>query len=354
VINFYLLFVVFVISLSTAFLLIRAASKIDWLIHDLDTKGVQKLHVDPTPSIGGVSVFLAFSSGLWIMDNEPGVLALLWLSSLPVFIAGLVEDITLKISPTQRLFFAFISILLSYMWLDISINSLGFRWVDDILIGYPFYALLFTLLAVGGAVNSFNIIDGFNGLLGGYSILTSLAIAYVSYILGDDLIMQLSLTLAVSVFGFFILNFPFGKIFMGDGGAYFTGFIMSIIGLMLGIRNEEVTHWFILLLFIYPLYETVFSIYRRKIAHDTDITQPDAGHLHSVVYLGLISCNRFKHNKTICNSAVSPFIWLLSLTSIIPAIIWFDNQMFLIIWSFVFMFMYTIIYKYISSGKFNL
>jgi len=84
----------------------------------------------------------------------------------------------------------------------------------------------------------------------GYSITVLIAIAYIANILGV---------------GVFIFNFPFGKIFMGDGGAYFVGFMMAVIGLMLGIRNEEVSHWFILLLFIYPLYETAFSIYRKKL-----------------------------------------------------------------------------------------
>jgi UDP-N-acetylmuramyl pentapeptide phosphotransferase/UDP-N-acetylglucosamine-1-phosphate transferase len=140
---------------------------------------------------------------------------------------------------------------------------------------------------------------------------------------------------------------------MGDGGAYFIGFMMATIGLMLGIRNDEVSHWFILLLFIYPLYETTFSVYRRKIIHDTDATQPDANHLHSLVYRKLISCDRFKHNKVICNSMTAPVMWLLSLVGIAPAIIWFDNQTALIIWAFVFMLVYTIIYKYISSERFK-
>jgi UDP-N-acetylmuramyl pentapeptide phosphotransferase/UDP-N-acetylglucosamine-1-phosphate transferase len=209
------------------------------------------------------------------------------------------------------------------------------------------------LLVVGGVVNAINIIDGYNGLMTGYSIFVLIAIAYVANILGDGLIVQLSLILIASLSGVFIFNFPFGRIFMGDGGAYFIGFMMATIGLMLGIRNDEVSHWFILLLFIYPLYETTFSVYRRKIIHDTDATQPDANHLHSLVYRKLISCDRFKHNKVICNSMTAPVMWLLSLVGIAPAIIWFDNQTALIIWAFVFMLVYTIIYKYISSERFK-
>jgi len=347
--------ILFVVSISffVGFLLVRIAPKVDWLIHKLDSHGVQKFHIDPVPSIGGFSVFLAFSFGLWGVGDESNMLVFLWLASLPVFLAGLVEDVTLKIPPIQRLFFTFISILVAYISLGISVDNLGIEWIDEILFNYPFLALLFTLLIMGGAINSLNIIDGFNGLLSGHSILASLAVAYVSYMLGDDLIMQLSLILTASVLGFFVLNFPFGKIFMGDGGSYFVGFVLAVLGLMLADRHVELSNWFVLLIFIYPMYELLYSIYRRKIIHKTDASQPDAEHLHSLVYRKLISCDRFKHNMVICNSMTSPFLWLLSLVGIIPAIVWYDSQTMLIIWAFVFMFIYTIIYKYISSDRFK-
>jgi len=248
---------------------------------------------------------------------------------------------------------ALLSITIAFFYLDIGIRSLNFAWPDYLLSNFNFLSLLFTLLVVGGLINAINIIDGYNGLMAGYSVLALLAIAYVSHILGDGLVFQLSLTLTASLAGFFVFNFPLGKIFMGDGGAYFVGLIMAVIGLMLGIRNDEVSHWFVLLLFIYPLYETAFSIYRRKLLHKTDVSQPDANHLHSLIYRKLISCDRFKHNKVICNSMTAPVMWLLSLLGIIPAVIWFNNQTMLIVWAFVFMLIYTIIYRRIVHFKFK-
>ncbi len=108
-----------------------------------------------------------------------------------------------------------------------------------------------------------------------------------------------------------------------------------------------------LLIFIYPMYELLYSIYRRKVVQKINVTQLDANHLYSLIYRKLVSCDRFKHNKVIYNSVVSPLMWLLSLFGIIPAIIWLDNQTMLIISAFVFMFIYTIIYKYISSDRFK-
>jgi len=335
--------------------IVSLAKRKNWFVNEADLEGVQKFHHAPVARIGGLPIFIAWSIAAFLMDDQSGLIFKIWLSSLPVFVVGLYEDLSARVSPLVRLLSAFFSIVIAFFWFDTGINSLGFEAVDYVLSNYVIIALLFTLLVVGGAVNSLNIIDGFNGLLGGYSILAFLAIAYVAYTLGDEMILQLSLISVASILGFFIFNFPFGKIFMGDGGAYFLGFILAITGLMLVDRHAELSNWFVLLIFIYPMYELLYSIYRRKAIHKTDASQPDANHLHSLVYRKIISCDRFKHNKAICNSMTSPIIWLFSLVGLIPAVVWFDNQTMLIVSSFIFMFIYTFIYRYIASDriKFN-
>jgi UDP-GlcNAc:undecaprenyl-phosphate/decaprenyl-phosphate GlcNAc-1-phosphate transferase len=322
-------------------------------VHEKDTIGVQKFHAKPTPRIGGISIFISFFITLAFTDIDKEFFLLALLSSLPVFIVGLIEDFSACMPPFYRMMGIFASIIIVFIVLDIGIYSLGFEWVDFVLSNYAIVSLLFTLLVVSGAVNSINIIDGFNGLMAGCSILILLAILYISTIVGDGLVSQLSLILLSSLIGFFVFNFPFGKIFIGDGGAYFVGFMLAIIGLMLGVRNEEVSHWFVLLLFIYPLYETIFSIYRKKIVRGTLSSEPDGFHLHMLIYKRLVKCKTFKNNKVMCNSMTSPFLWALSLVGIIPAVIWYDNQTALIIWAFVFMAIYTIIYRRIVHFKFK-
>jgi len=324
-----------------------------WTANEFDTIGMQKFHKNPVPHIGGALLFTGFFIGLWFLPAAQEIRLLLLVASLPVFIAGIAEDCTGKIGPTLRMIAALLSITIAFFYLDIGIRSLNFAWSDYLLSNFNFLSLLFTLLVVGGLINAINIIDGYNGLMAGYSILALLAIAYVSHILGDGLVFQLSLTLTASLAGFFVFNFPLGKIFMGDGGAYFVGLIMAVIGLMLGIRNDEVSHWFVLLLFIYPLYETAFSIYRKAIVRGTSVSQPDGYHLHMLIYKRVVKCKKFKNNTVVCNSLTSPFLWVLSLFSIIPAVIWFNNQTMLIVWAFVFMLVYTIIYRRIVHFKFK-
>ena len=325
----------------------------EWVINQDTQSGIQNFHKHEVARIGGGPVFIGFFTGLYFLDQQTELLLALLLISLPVFIAGFYEDLSAKVTPLTRLVSAFFSIIIAFVLLDVRIDSLGFGMVDYALSNYILASLLFTLLVVGGAVNSLNIIDGFNGLLGGYSILASLAVAYISYVLSDDLMFFLSLILTASVLGFFVLNFPFGKIFIGDGGAYFIGIMLAVISLLLVDRHAELSSWFVLLIFMYPMYELLYSIYRRKILHKVDASQPDANHLHSLVYKKLISCDKFSHNKIVCNSMVAPIMWALSLVGIIPAIIWHDDQGKLIISAFVFMLVYTVIYKYISSDRFK-
>ena len=348
-----MLFLIILIStVLLTCLIIVFASKTKSLLKQEDLIGVQKFHSQPVARIGGIPVFISFFFGL-LLYLERDVVLLLLLVSTPVFFGGLIEDISSKVSPSLRMVATLVSITTAFMFLDIRISFLGFALIDSVLSSYIIISLVLTLLVVGGLVNAINIIDGYNGLMLGYSILVLLAMAYVANALGDDLVLQLSLLLTSTLFGLFLFNFPFGKIFMGDGGAYFVGFMMSVIGLMLGIRNEEISHWFVLLLFIYPLYETIFSIYRKKIIRGSSPSQPDGYHLHMLIYKRLIKCKTFKNNKVMCNSMTSPFLWVLSLVGIIPAIIWYDNQTMLIVWAFVFMAIYTIIYRRIVHFKFK-
>jgi len=208
---------------------------------------------------------------------------------------GLLEDIDRQIKPILRLLAMCLFISIVYFLMDIGIYSLNIEFADSLLAN-PLISFMFTLLVLVGLINSLNIIDGFNGLMLGFSLVVFLALAHVAWQIGDAFLFNLYLFLAGSVLILLIANFPYGKVFMGDMGAYFVGLVLGVTGLLLGIRNEEVSHWFILLLVLYPLYETVFSIYRRKINYQKDAMQPDSNHLHSLIYKKIISNRCFSNN----------------------------------------------------------
>src|SRR5450432_442468 len=127
------------------------------------------------------------------------------------------------------------------------------------------FAIALTLLCVTGVANAINIIDGFNGLASMCVMMMMLGIAYVAFQTGDEFIASTALIAAGSVLGFFVWNFPAGLIFLGDGGAYFLGFFIAEVSILLVNRNASVSPIFPVLLCAYPIFETIFSIYRKRV-----------------------------------------------------------------------------------------
>ena len=154
-----LLLSAFISSFVMIWAIVSLAKRKNWFVNEADLEGVQKFHHAPVARIGGLPIFIAWSIAAFLMDDQSGLIFKIWLSSLPVFIVGLYEDLSARVSPLVRLLSAFFSIVIAFFWFDTGINSLGFEAVDYVLSNYVIIALLFTLLVVGGAVNSLNIID---------------------------------------------------------------------------------------------------------------------------------------------------------------------------------------------------
>lgn len=316
--------------------------------------GPQKFHTDITPRVGGFGIFLSSLICLiiyWIFDREPLYIKILF-SSLPVFVVGFIEDITKKISPSIRLLSAAISGIIFIYFAGSYLVKLDIIVVDNLL-EYRFFSILITVFAIAGVSNSINIIDGFNGLASVVSMLILISISYVAFKVNDIFIMRVSIIMIGSILGFFIWNYPFGKIFLGDGGAYFIGFIIAVLSIMLVVRNPVVSPWFPLLSSLYPVFETVFSIYRRKFVHRTDIGKPDSNHLHQLIYKRVVPVifDIHRNNKLMKNSATSPFLWFICSFSVIPAVIFYDKKFFLMIFSIIFCVFYIFVYRSIVKFK---
>lgn len=338
------LIISFLVSIGVNYLFILIKSR---HLFDIDS-GVQKFHTHPTPRIGGVGVYLGFitSFGMFIAASKPFYMDTfkVIIVTLPVFISGVLEDITKKVTPRVRLIFAFISGVLAVFFVDAGLNRLDLLFMDYLLKNFWLFSLLFTAIALAGIANAMNIIDGFNGLAGGVSIIIFLSYAYVSFIVNDPFLLYLSLVMAASILGFFILNFPFGKIFLGDGGSYFIGFISGLVGILLVKRHPNVSAWFVLMLLAYPVFETFFSVYRRKILIGKSPFEPDDMHLHTLVYKKIIK-KRYKHtHPVIKNSLTSPYLWGLQIMALSFALLFWKSTPILVVCFIVFCLIYVIFY----------
>ncbi|MDN0082139.1 glycosyltransferase [Crenobacter sp. SG2305] len=319
---------------------------------DHDLNGVQKFHATPVPRIGGVPVMAGIVAGTCVASFKwPNIeMWLLLASSLPAYLAGLTEDVTKRIGPLPRLLATFVAAMLGFWLLKAGLSRLAIPGVDSILERYWFLSLLFTVFAVGGVAHAINIIDGYNGLAGMVSIFIFLALAYVSFKVGDSSLLGLSLAVAGGIAGFLCWNFPRGLIFAGDGGAYLIGFLIAEVSVLLVARHPQVSPWFPLLLVIYPVFETLFSIYRRKFLQGRSVGYPDALHLHQMVYKRLVRWmvgSREARHLTHRNSLTSPYLWVLTSLAVIPAMLFWDNTTALLGFVVLFVLAYVGLYRMI-------
>ena len=157
-------------------------------------------------------------------------------------------------------------------------------WGIDYLLSYFLISLIFTSFAIAGISNAINIIDGFNGLASGSVLIMICGISIISLKVSDFELFQICIYLVSIILGFMIFNFPNGRIFLGDSGAYMLGFILSCLLVLLPFRNQEISPWVSLLICIYPFFETIFSIYRKTKRSGHNYDKPDKLHLHMLVY----------------------------------------------------------------------
>jgi len=351
------LLVAFGVSLCLTLLTVAMARRYTHFLNDHDLSGPQKFHAHPVPRVGGIGIVLgAIAGGLVVveLDRAVGLQGLMLLAcGAPTFLAGLSEDITKRISPRRRLFFTAMSAALA-VWLVEAVIARtaipGLDWIVSVPVG----AALVTVFVVAGVANSLNIIDGFNGLSSMCGVLILVCLCYVSALVGDTLVMQLALVGIGAIFGFFVWNFPAGLIFLGDGGAYFVGFYVAELAILLLHRNPQVSPMFPLLLCIYPVFETVFSIYRRKFLRDVSPGLPDGLHLHSLVYRRLMRWavgNKSAKSLTRRNSMTSPYLWMLCMTAVVPAVLFWDNTPVLAGFILVFSVGYVVLYWRIVRFK---
>jgi UDP-GlcNAc:undecaprenyl-phosphate GlcNAc-1-phosphate transferase len=247
---------------------------------------------------------------------------------------------------------AFVSGLLFCYFFSITTIRLDIPLIDTAL-NYPALSVFFLAFAISGLSNAYNIIDGFHGLASMVAIIAATGIFYIAYKVQDPLVMRLALITIGSITGFFIWNYPRGLIFLGDGGAYWIGFLIALTSILLVVRNPAVSPWFALMINAYPVFETLFTIWRRAIHQRRNPGLPDDAHFHSLIYRRIMRWVHHDHNSNrhLSNAKTSPYLWLLSSLGVIPAILWWNSSPILMLSSLVFIALF--IYSYFKIVAFQ-
>lgn len=244
---------------------------------------IQRLHRGAVPRVGGIALFLGTVAGCL---QAPGPVAALLLPLLMAgslaFLVGLIEDLTQRVGVRLRLIATMLSGLAAALLTGVSLTHVDV-WGLDLALAWLPCSLLFTMFAIGGVANALNIVDGCHGLLGLTAMGAALGLAGVAHSVGDSALVHACLILCAAQFGVFVLNWPLGRIFMGDGGAYFVGFALAWLAVLLVERNAEVSPFVDLLICVHPITEVMFSVWRRLMRKQHP-GQADHQHFHSLIY----------------------------------------------------------------------
>ena len=273
-----LYFLIFIVSISSLFIFTKILHNTTYFLDKKDDDKPQRLHNGDVRRIGGAGVFLAllvplfFGGFVSVKIYHPVIFSL-----LPVFLIGFLEDFKRNIPRVIRILFVALGAFIIVALLHLILNHLIISTIP------VWFAVLFVVFAIVGFTNALNLIDGINGLASGYAIISLLTLAAAAYILKDFALFNVISVFIVAAVGFFVLNYPKGFVFLGDSGSYILGFGLAVVSILLVLRNPDVSEWFVFAILLYPVFETIFSIYRRVVVMHSNPTSSDRLHLHTLL-----------------------------------------------------------------------
>ena len=301
-----------------------------------DETAVQSAHSGFVPRVGGLAIYISIlvlipllSFGFIplsvVFDLDAEQLTLLILSAAPVLSVGLAEDLGYDMSPKARLVASAVSGLVAILLFKVWLSKLGIPGVDMLLMFAPF-GILFTIFATVGVVNAFNLIDGLNGLSSYVAVSVSISISIIAFDSGNTQISIFLVLMVAAVLGFMVLNFPMGKIFLGDGGAYALGHLLVWSAIILINDASEVSAFAILLVFFWPVADTGLAIWRRwKLGNPAD--RPDRLHFHQLVMRFLEIRFLGREKRELANPvATIMLIPLISTPQVLGVLFWDDYK----------------------------
>ncbi len=291
-----------------------------------DLSAVQASHTRATSRLGGVAVFAAVFVGTWFWFSSPDVSSayqFFLLASAPLFVAGVAEDLGYPTGVRLRLVAALVSgaafIATFGQWLP----RLDIPLID-LAMALPIIAIPFTVIACAGVTHAFNLIDGLNGLSSFVAIGACVALMAICAQVGLWAHFQALGLLLAAVAGFLVVNFPFGRVFLGDGGAYAVGHILVWTSVSIVWSAHEVSAFAILLIFFWPIADTLLAIWRRTV-RGGDMMRPDRLHFHQLVMRGLEIAMLGRGRRAIANPLAAVVIIPMATFPMFLATIFWDS-----------------------------
>ncbi|HLQ82414.1 MAG TPA: MraY family glycosyltransferase [Pseudogracilibacillus sp.] len=242
----------------------------------MDVPDYRKIHKNPTPRIGGLAIYLGFLIGLLYLQPSNEHMPAIIVGSLIIVITGALDD-KYSIRPIVKLTGQTTGaglLVLSGLVIDrVTLPIIG-------MVDLGFFGIILTLLWIVGITNAINLIDGLDGLATGVSTIALLSMFFMAIIQGQVVAAYLSIALVGSNLGFLYHNFHPAKIYMGDTGSNFLGYMIAVISILGLFKNIALFSFIIpVTILAVPIFDTLFAIVRRA-ANQQKIMAPDNKHIH--------------------------------------------------------------------------
>ncbi|CDO04997.1 putative undecaprenyl-phosphate N-acetylglucosaminyl 1-phosphate transferase [Oceanobacillus picturae] len=256
----------------------------------VDKPNVRKVHDKPMPRMGGLAIYISFLIGYLVFFKDVAGGWVILMGATIIVLVGILDDLyqlTARIKLIGQLIAASIPVMGGY-----TIEFITVPFGDRIEFGAT--AIPITIIWIVAITNAINLIDGLDGLAAGVSSISLLTISLVAGAMGNLPIALLSLLLLGGTLGFLVFNFYPAKIFMGDTGSLFLGYMISVIAVLGLFKNVAVFSLMVpIIILAIPILDTVFAIVRR-IIQKKPLSSPDKLHLHHcIIRLG------FSHRQTV-------------------------------------------------------
>lgn len=250
--------------------------KLAFKIGATDKPNNRKVHDKVMPRLGGFAIFLSFSIGYFILVPLTEQAIILYVGFLIIMITGFLDDLyqlPAKLKLLGQVIAAFVVVIAG----NVQLSFINLPFGGELHFGI--LSIPLSILWIVGITNAINLIDGLDGLAAGVSTIVLVTISGMAFIMGNIYVFSVGIILIGAILGFLVFNFHPAKIFMGDTGALFLGFVIAVISL-LGFKNVTVISFIVPVIVLgVPISDTLFAIVRRLVKQ-VPLSQPDKYHLH--------------------------------------------------------------------------
>lgn len=289
-----MIYVSLIVAFVAAILLTPLVKRLAFRLGAVDAPNYRKVHARIMPRLGGLAIYLAFMIGIlflkFVTNFASDYLYAILIAATIIVITGIVDDMR-EISAKAKLVGQFAAAGIVVFVGGIQIDNINLPFGGELDFGW--LGIPLTIMWIVGITNAINLIDGLDGLAAGVSTIALMTLAVMAMIMGNGIVIAMASILAAATIGFLFFNFHPAKIFMGDTGALFIGFMISVLAL-LGFKNLTVISFVIPVIMLgVPISDTFFAIVRR-LRSGKKWSDPDKSHLHHrLLDLG------FSHRQTV-------------------------------------------------------